>query len=352
MENSAFLTNYEGQPTTLATRCAASEHGRAEAELRFQIEMMSHMPGGVAVIRASDGVIVYASQAFVEMFGYDRPEELAGKHISIVNAPGEKSPEAVSKEIMAALQNEPGVWSGEIRNIRKDGTPFWSFNKISTYEHHEHGKVWISIKTDITERKQTEEDIYRKLYDNAPAMLASVDPSTARIVQCNQTIATALGYTKEELVGRSVLEIYHPDSIERAKEAFWSFVNAGVFRDLELQLERKDGSVIDTSLNVSAIRDEQGNIVYSNLIWHDITRRKQAEEALRESEERFRLATSAGKVGVWDWDVVANTVTWSDTIYNVHGLEPGEFGGTVEAFAELVHADDRDYVNEAIRRAL
>jgi PAS domain S-box-containing protein len=199
---------------------------------------------------------------------------------------------------MAALQNESGVWSGEIRNIRKDGTLFWSFNKVSTFERHEHGKVWISIKTDITERKKTEEDIYRKLYDNAPDMLASVDPNTARIVQCNQTIAAALGYAKEELVGRSVFEIHHSDSVELAKEAFWSLGKAGVFRDVELQLERRDGSVIDAVLNVSAIRAEQGNIAYRNLIWHNITERKQADAALRESEERFRLATSAGKVGV------------------------------------------------------
>lgn len=80
--------------------------------------------------------------------------------------------------------------------------------------------------------------------------------------------------------------------------------------------------------------------------------RTRAEDALRVSEERLRLATSAGNVGVWDWDIAANTVTWSESLYRIHGLAPGAFGGTVEAFAQLVHPDDAAAVNEAIQRAL
>ena len=49
---------------------------------------------------------------------------------------------------------------GEIHNIKKDGTPFWCYAHVSTFEHHEYGKVWIAIHTDITERKRMEEDIY------------------------------------------------------------------------------------------------------------------------------------------------------------------------------------------------
>jgi PAS domain S-box-containing protein len=80
--------------------------------------------------------------------------------------------------------------------------------------------------------------------------------------------------------------------------------------------------------------------------------RRKAMEAVRESEERFRLATNAGKVGIWDWNVQANTVTWSDMIFEIHGLEPSQFKGTVEDFAALIHPDDREYVSQSIRRAL
>ncbi len=84
----------------------------------------------------------------------------------------------------------------------------------------------------------------------------------------------------------------------------------------------------------------------------DITERKRAEQDLRLSEERLRLATEAGKVGVWEWDIVRNAVTWSSTVYAMHGLSPGEFDGTVESFAALTHPEDRPMVMQAIDAAL
>lgn len=87
----------------------------------------------------------------------------------------------------------------------------------------------------------------------------------------------------------------------------------------------------------------------------ELAMRKDAEvaaEAIRSSEERFRLATSAGAVGVWEWDIAANHVSWSDSIYEIHGVEKNEFGHTVEAFASLVHPDDLGRVNQTIERSL
>ncbi len=80
--------------------------------------------------------------------------------------------------------------------------------------------------------------------------------------------------------------------------------------------------------------------------------KKRTEAALRENEERLRLATQTGKVGVWDWDIVANTVSWTPTVYTMHGLKPGEFDGSVDSFSALIHPEDREFVGKRIELAL
>jgi PAS domain S-box-containing protein len=120
---------------------------------------------------------------------------------------------------------------------------------------------------------------YQDLYDNAPDMFASVDAKTATIVNCNQTLANQLGYTKEDIVGRPIFDMYTQDSAEYSKEKLFPvFLRTGTIEGEELQLQRKDGSTLDVSLNVSAIRNEKGDIIHSRSIWRDINERKQAEE--------------------------------------------------------------------------
>ena len=83
-----------------------------------------------------------------------------------------------------------------------------------------------------------------------------------------------------------------------------------------------------------------------------LERQRASEAALRVSEERLRLATDAGKIGIWDWDIAADKVTWSDRVHELHGLQPGQFGGRAEDFSALVHPEDRDAVWKAIEQAI
>ena len=129
---------------------------------------------------------------------------------------------------------------------------------------------------------------YYDLYNNAPDMFVFVDARTTNIIRCNQTVVQTLGYTREEIIGHPIFERYHPDCIEDAHKVFQSFVATGEVHDAELVLKRKDGGTIDVSLNVSSVRDEEGNVVYGRSVWSDITRHKQAEKALRQSETRYR----------------------------------------------------------------
>jgi PAS domain S-box-containing protein len=135
----------------------AAQLEQVENELRLQAEIVENMAEGVLLIGASDGMIIYANPASESIFGYAF-RELVGEPISIINAPTEKSPEEIAAEIIQSL-NDTGVWRGEMRNIKKDGTVFWSVANVSTFEHPQYGNVWVSIHKDITERKLAEQKL-------------------------------------------------------------------------------------------------------------------------------------------------------------------------------------------------
>ncbi|HLA28981.1 MAG TPA: PAS domain-containing sensor histidine kinase [Syntrophales bacterium] len=129
---------------------------------------------------------------------------------------------------------------------------------------------------------------YYDLHENAPDMYFSVDIKTATIIECNNTLVHMIGYAKEELLGRSILEMYHPDCKEDVKILIQQFQATGEVRDVELKIMCKNGSIIDVSLNASAVRDKDGKIINSRSIWHDITERKRAEEKIKASGEQLR----------------------------------------------------------------
>jgi PAS domain S-box-containing protein len=80
--------------------------------------------------------------------------------------------------------------------------------------------------------------------------------------------------------------------------------------------------------------------------------RMRTDVALKENEERLRLATQIGKVGIWEWNIALDRVLWSDSLYRIHGVDPQNFDGTVEAFAALVHPADKELVQTAIARSV
>ncbi len=153
-----------------------------------------------------------------------------------------------------------------------------------------------SEKVDALEKRERElkrsKREYQDLYDYAPDMFGSVDARTGKIIQCNHTLAATLGYSKDELVGRPVSDIYHMECVEDPGKDGLLFVETDEADNAELQLKRKDGSRIDVSLKVSAVRDEHGNVLFCRCIWRDITDRKRAERALQESEAKHRSLTN------------------------------------------------------------
>ncbi len=155
----------------------------------------------------------------------------------------------------------------------------------------------MAIYNDVSELMETRlefersEARYRDLYENAPDGFASVDAATGTIRCCNATLARMLGREKEELEGRPVLELYHPEARADAEHTLRIFRETGRVRNAELRMQCADGSPLDIMLNVSAVRDEQGAIIESRSAVRDISELKTAQEELRRYETILSWST-------------------------------------------------------------
>ena len=159
--------------TVLQTIGAIQDHTERkliEEELRTQSQILTNMVEGSLLIRADDDIIVYTNPSFDKMFGYESGE-LSGQPSSILNAALELSAEEVSRDISGRLENE-GAWHGEVANVRKDGSVFWSSVNASTFNHSIHGKVWVSVQSDITESRAAKEELhYHAIHDSLTGLI-------------------------------------------------------------------------------------------------------------------------------------------------------------------------------------
>jgi PAS domain S-box-containing protein len=252
-------------------------------------EILNTITDGFAIVDI-DSKIIEINPAYCEMYGYER-DELIGFPITRLIDPDFRH---VFDEFLDQII-ETGRFVGESVDIRKDGSTIHVEARGRLINISD--KVYLlAIIRDMTEHKrmasalQESEARYTDLYENAPDMYASVDSETTRIIGCNRTLADNLGFRKKEIIGRPVFEIYHPDCLEAAKQTFRAFMKTGEVHNREFQLLRKDGSRIAVSLNVSAVRDEEGNIRYSRSALRDITDRKRAEKVLQQERNKLRQA--------------------------------------------------------------
>ena len=222
--------------------------------------------------------------------------------------------------------------------------------------------VWNRfLNQEVTLRKRTEarlqesEERYRSIYEQAAVGLANVTLD-GKFLKLNPRFCEMLGYSQEELLAKTVLEITHPDDRTQISPAMKRLLAGKVSSFFqEKRYLRQDGSCFWSSTSVSLVRDGSGNPKYYLAVILDISDRKQAEAALRESEARWQFALEGSGDGVWDWNTQTNKVffsrqwkamlgyTESEVGKTIPGCTESEVGKTLDEWDSCIHPDDRDH---------
>lgn len=193
-------------------------------------------------------------------------------------------------------------------NVQRDKLRRGEENRRQLAAHNEHleerrialARANEALEQEIIERGRTEqalktsEERYQDLYDQAPDMFATVDVATGQVIECNETMADRLGYAKEDIIGSEISDLHLAGCIDRVQDAFEVLRADGSVSNAELELGCADDSRIDAVLNMSAIRDEAGEIVRSRLVWRDITARRKLEDQLRHAQKLQAIDGLAG----------------------------------------------------------
>ena len=188
------------------------------------------------------------------------------------------------------------------------------------------------------QRLRSSEQRFSKAFRSSPNAMSISRRADGRILEVNDQWERLLGYSHHDAVGRDFHELNLCVGEDSRRRLDAHIEAQGKLPHLEINIRNKRGEILRAVIAVEAVDMEGEQCFITNL--RDVTDRRRAEDALRESGERLRLALEAGHMGVWDWERRTNVVTWSKEHFEIMGLPPVPPQATYETWAGRVHPDD------------
>ncbi len=201
-----------------------------------------------------------------------------------------------------------------------------------------------AVATELAESEQR----FRALFERSPSGTILLDPDTTRVIDCNQVAAGYLGLTVAEFRGCPITDFALGTSPERIREICATVV-AGQSFSYETRVKGRLGPR-DLLIAVAPVVESGRTLVLINQI--DITDLRRAEAGLRVNEERLELAREGANLGIWDWDIANDRLSWSEHQWFLHGLEPQAAGPSPALWRQVVHPADLPRTQEELVGAL
>lgn len=360
VENQARLSHlHDGPLLMVGTMTDVTERMRAEEALRESEARNRSILESVldAVISIDDrGVIIGWNPQAEVLFGY-AAEEVLGLPLdeTIIPARYRQAHAHGVNRILQSGHGTPIKRRFEFSALHRNGLEFPVEFAIASTQIGGRPTFSAFIRN-ITERKQAEEALhaseerFRAAYDNASVGISICD-LTGRLQEVNQALCEILGYSQQELLAKDFQSLTHPDDLPGNLDRIRGLLTGAVAHEVfEKRYIRNDGGTVWTQVGLSVIRSQDETPSHLLAMVQDITERKQAEEAVRESERRLRQAVLAGDIGIFDHDHQDDTIYWSPEQRRIYGWNAEE-PVTLAKYLAHVYEEDREWITESVRRA-
>ncbi|WP_103102918.1 bifunctional diguanylate cyclase/phosphodiesterase [Pseudomonas sp. LFM046] len=335
-------------------REVTQQQQRAEALASSQQRYSSlfHLsPDVVLLVRATDSLIVEANQHFENVLGWPATEtvgrttlelgiweDLAQREWLLRQTLGNSAP--ISQEVKLRTRDRrllDGVLSTQY--IELEGEPYL----ISTF-------------LDTTERKRAEnalrksEEKFAKAFRCTPEAVVITDRESGRFLEINAGFERQFGWSKDETIGRSSLELGIWESLEQRQAMLDSLHRQGSLSELEVNLKYRDGTHAICLLYGEEIELDGRTCLV--LTARDVSRQRAQEQALKESQERLNLALDSADLGTWDWHIANGVLYGSARASALHGMAKEPFEGQFRDFFDCVPDEDQRSMRRAYQDLL
>ena len=312
-----------------------TERKRAETALRESEEKYRSLTDNINVgiyrnTPGAEGRFIEANPAFIRMFGFESKDELLNLKVSDLYY----DPKDRHRFNQKMIKNK-SVRNEELLLKRKDGKRFWgSITANVTLNQKGQVAYYDGLIEDITEWKESEsareqaeaalkesEQKYRRIFENFQDLYYRTD-AEGFIIEVSPSLTPLSGFRSDEVVGKSVYDFYlhRRDRVQFTKE----LRDKGRIIDYELTLIGKGDRRIPVSISSQVLYDESGTFIGIEGVVRDITERKQAEDAIRESEERYRNVYNTAPLAFVVWDRECRVTDWNEHAEKLFGWSKAE----------------------------